>query len=203
MTKVSTEILKEKLEAVFDKMFGFITEAPDISKLYWTEVNTDATYSALAAGDAATFSTKLTKQEVQNALSIAEQLDKFFQNQALTQADYLQNIQGIRYGNDPYTSPGISVAIEAYGERVVTFANDLLTTFKNCQDILDIWFSTGISSATGSVSTTSVPWYSNITRGELNDAITLVENFKELLNNEIATSAAYEATVSKFRRIFE
>lgn len=198
--KLSTEILEEKLKAFFRTMVWMQNESSDLSKLYWAEVNTDATYTGLATSAAATFSTKLTKQEVINALTIAEQVDKYFTNQAQAQADYLLNIQGIRYGNDAYTSPGISVAIEAFGERAVQFCNDLLVVFKDCKDMLNIYFDTEISAAIGAVTGEECPWY-HFSKSDLTEGVTAVENLKKLINNEVPVTADHSATVSKWNKI--
>lgn len=201
MAQTSTQILETCLGKCFTEFIPMVFEAPSLSKLYWSEVSPDATYTALGSGAAATFSTQLTKQEVINGLTIAEQVDKFFQNQALTQADYRLNIQGIIYGNDAYTSPGISPAIEDFGTRLVTFCNSIITALKCSQDTLDVWFSTDIDDAVNAVTTTSLPFYSSIDKQEVLDGIVLIENFDKLITNQVATQAQYETTVSKYIRI--
>ena len=196
----STEILESSLKSFMDAMVILQPESSDLSKLYWAEVNTDGTYTALAGGAAATFSSQLTKQEIINALSFAEQIDKFFSNQALAQADYLLNMEGIIYGNDSYGSPGISVAIEQFGERSVEFCTKCLQLFKDAKDILDMYFDTEISAAIGAVTITEVPWY-NFNKSDFTSAVSLVENFKKAINNEVASQADYSSTVSRWRKI--
>jgi hypothetical protein len=196
----STAKLEEKIKAFMSSMLWMQPEASDLSKLYWAEVNTDTTYTALAAGAAATFSTKLTKQEVINALTYIEQLDKFYTNQALSQADYLLNVQGIINGNDQYVSPGISVAIENFGERAVSLCSSALQLFKDGKDILDVYFDTEISAAIGAVTGEECPWYT-FSKSDFSEAVSLVEAFKKLINNEVAAQADYGATVAKWRKI--
>ena len=196
----STEILEACAGKCFTEFLPMVNESADLVKLYWSEVNTDSTYTALATTDAATFSTKLTKQEVINALTIAEQIDKFFQNQALAQSDYYLNIQGILHGNDERTSPGISPAIEAFGTRSVALMNSIITAFNCAKDTLDVWFDTEIQVAFAALTGDNVPWY-DITVEDLNDGIVLIENFKKLINNEVATQANYSNTVANWRKI--
>ena len=196
----STEKLDEQMKLAMAAMVTIQAEAKDIEDLYWAEVSTDATFSALGTGDAATFSTKLTKQEVINALTIAEQLRKFFGNVAMTQADYWNNMHGIRYGNDERTSPGISTAIEAFGTRAVSLIGTLLTEFNRAQEILDIYFDTSISAAIAAVTVEETPWY-EYTKDDFTNGITLVENFKKLINNEAPTTGDYAATVAAWQKI--
>jgi len=198
--KPATEVLEDKIKAFITTFTTMQPESSDLSKLYWAEVNTDAVYTALASSAAATFSTKLTKQEVINALTWAEQVDKLFTNQALTQSDYLLNVQGIVYGNDEYTSPGISTAIEAFGERSVTFCTSSLQLFKDAKDILDIYFDTEISAAVGAVTGEECPWY-DFSKSDFTEAINMIEAFKKLINNEVATQADYGATIAKWSKI--
>ena len=174
-------------------------ESSDLSKLYWSEISGDATYSGLASGAAATFGTKLTKQEIINGLAITEQFDKFFTNQALTQADYLANIDGIIYGNDEYTSPGISVAIEQFGIRLVALSEASLVLFKSAKDILDIYFDTEISGAIGGVSGGLLPWTA-ISKSDISASVSLIEAFKKVINNEVAAQADYGSTVAAWRK---
>ena len=199
--KKSTAILEQNLKAFMGSMVWIQPESADLSKLYWTQISGDAIYSALASGDAATYSTKLTKQEVINALTWAEQLDKFFTNQALTQSDYLNGIQGIIYGNDQYVSAGgISEAIEAFGERAVTLCQASLQLFKDCKDSLDIYFDTEISAAIGAVTGEETPWY-EFSKSDFTEAVGMVEAFKKMINNEVAAQGDYGATVAKWRKI--
>lgn len=200
MGNTSTEIMETKIKAFMTSMIWIQNECVDLSKLYWSEINTDSTYSALASSAAATFSTNLTKQEIINALSYAEQLDKMFTNQALTQSDYLLNIQGIIYGNDAYASPGISVAIEDFGVRSVALCESSLQLFKDSKNMLDIYFDTEISGAVGAISGEELPWY-NFSKSDFTESIGFIEAFNKLINNEAAATGDYGATVSKWRKI--
>lgn len=198
--KTATNILETKMKAFMTSMITMQPEASDLVKLYWAEVNSDSTYTALASSAAATFSSQLTKQEVINALTISEQIEKFFTNVAMTQADYRINIEGIIHGNDAYASPGISVAIEGFGERAVTMCQDILQNYKDAIDILDVYFDTEISAAIGAVTVEECPWY-NFSKSDFTEGISLIENFKKLVNNEAATTGDYGSTVAKWRKI--
>jgi hypothetical protein len=197
----ATEVIETKIKAFITTFKDMQPESSDLSKLYWSEVNTDTVYTALISSAAATHSTKLTKHVVSNALTGAEQVDKSFTNQALTQSDYLQNVQGIIYGNDEYaTAGGISTAIEAFGERSVTFCTSSLQLFKDAKDILDLYFDTEISAAVGAVTGEELPWY-EFSKSDFTEAVTMIEAFKKLINNEVATQGDYGATIAKWRKI--
>lgn len=197
----STIQIETRISALMGTMNALMFEAADLYKLYWSEVSTDATFTALGSGAAATYTTKLTKQEVINALTLSEQMDRFFTNQSLTQADYRTNMNGIRYGNDQYAmAGGISVAIETFGERAVTFINQLFQLFDEAKCILDLYFDTEISGAVGAVTGASLPW-TTIEKSDFTGSITLIENYKKLINNEVATAGDYGATVAKWVKI--
>jgi len=196
----STEILESSIKAFMGSMISLQPEVSDLSKLYWSEVSTDATYTGLAGGAAATYSSKLTKQEIINALTIAEQFVAFFGNTALTQGDYLLNMQGIIHGNDAYTNPGISIAIEDFGARSVELCQNLLQLFKDAKDILDLYFDTEISAAIGALTINEIPWH-NFDKVDFLASLTLIENFKKVINNEVAGAGDYGSTVAKWRKI--
>lgn len=196
----STSELDTRIKTFMRNVSPLQPESKDLSKLYSSEIDTDTVYTALAGTDAATFSTKLTKTEVLNSLTIAEQIDKFFTNQALTQSDYRQDIQGIIYGNNTYTSPGISTAIEDYGVRAVALCQASLNLFNDANEILDIYFDTEISTIYAAVTGVDLPWQ-DYSKSDFGAAITLIENFKKLINNEVATQADYGATIAKWIKI--
>ena len=192
--------LEQDIKSFVSSSVFMQNEAVDLEKLYWSEVSPDSTFSSATSGDAITNSTKLTKQEVINALTIAAQVKNFYQNSTLTQSDYYQNIQGIVYGNDQKT-PQISDAIEAFGDRSVEFCNNILTMIKQAADILDLYFDTEISSAVGSISTSTVVFGSNVTKQELTDGINLCDNFRKMITNQVATQSDWGAIVAKWQRI--
>ena len=191
----STDVIESRIQSLISSLQWIRPESADLQELYWAEVNSDSTYTGLAVGDAATFSTKLTKQELTNALTIAEQVDKFFSNQSLAQADYLANIQGIRYGNDERASPGISKAVEAYGERSLTFVEGLLSVYKLGEEIDGVYFASELSGAIGGISGDVLPW-SNTPKSDFVNIISLIQNLNKLLNNEVATQGDYDSILS-------
>jgi hypothetical protein len=197
--KTSTELLFEKMKPFMGSMLWIQPEVSDLSKLYWGQVNIDAAYTALAVGDPATLSTKLTKQEVLNALAWAEQLVAFFANTALTQSDYLLNLQGISYGNNAAAS-ALSPAIEDFGERSVTLANSSIQLLDDAKDILDVYFDNEISAAIGAVTGEEVPWYT-FSKSDFTEGVSLIEAFRKLIDNQVATQADYSSTAAKWSDI--
>jgi len=198
--KTSAEKLEEMVKAFMDSMIWMQPEAADLVKLYWAEVNSDSTYTALSVSAAATFTTKMTKQEVINGLTWLEDVEDFYTNSAVTTTDYLQNLQGIIYGNDQYASPGISPAVEAFADRLLVMAQSSLQLFKDAKDLLDVYFDSEISAATGAVTGEEMPFYT-FSKSDFTEAITLIEQFKKMINNEAVTTGDYGATVAKWRKI--
>ncbi len=199
MSNTSTGILDQQVKSFMKTMGNIQSESADLLKLYNAEVTTDAAYTGLAAGAPATKTTKLTKQEAENCKDINVELNNFFTNGVLTQSDYWLDIQGILNGNDEITV-SLSVAIESFATRNVNFLVTVLQLFKNSKNILDQYFDTEISDAVAAVSSEELPWeiYS---KSDLTDAITLIEQFKKLLNNEVAAQGDYGSTVAKWQKI--
>jgi len=197
----SVSVLETRLKSFMQSCQSFQLEAADLYKLYWSQVSPDAGYTALASGDAATKSSKLTKAEVISGLTFAEQIDRFFTNQSLTQSDYQLTLNAVIYGNDE-KAVALSVAIEAFGDRLVAFCQDALELFKQAKDNLDLYNDSEISGAVGGVSGTGLPFY-DFTKNELTIAINLISGLKKLINNESLSGvqADYSSTVAVWRHL--
>ena len=198
---VSTKILEDKLKLYFTEILFLRNEAPSMVDLFSSEVSGDATYDALTNDQAATFSTKLSKQEVQRAKTIADRIDEFFTNQLVSQVNAINHVQGIANGGTEFASPGISPAIEKFGERAVALANKIILIYDLGKDIQDLFIDTGISQAVDGITTgTEIPWYT-FSKGDLQDAIDLVKELDNLIDNNPVAQADYGKTVSNWEKI--
>lgn len=196
----ATEILHSKMRFIIQDMAAHQQEAIDLKKLYFSEVDSDTVFSALLSALAATFSTKLTKGECVNGATFVGEVVDFFTNSAVTQGDYHATIQSVKYGNHEYTSPGISPACEAYGERLKAFAEVALDLFLRCLEALDIYTDNEIADALGALSGDQVPWV-EVSVADFTAGITLIEQYKKMINNEAVSTADYGATVAKWERL--
>ena len=197
--EVMTKLLENQIKEVMQSLAWIQPEVADLIKLYWSgDVSSDI--SALAGTDPATKSSKLTKDELINGLTLSEQLDKFFTNQAVAQSDYHGVLQDIIYGNDEIIT-ALSVATEAFGDRVKSLAEALRTLFSRCKDLLDLYNDAEISAAVAGISDGTIVFGAEVSKSELISGITLCDQFKKFINNEIVTTGDYGSTVAKWRRI--
>lgn len=197
--EVMTSLLQKQIKEVMQSMLWIQPEVADLIKLYWSgDVSSDL--GALAGADPATKTSKHTKDELINGLTLSEQMDKFFTNQAVTQGDYHGNLQDLVYGDDEIITP-LSVATEAFGDRVKALSEALLATFNRCKDTLDLYNDAEISAAVSGLSDGTIVFGADISKAELNLGITLCEQFKKFINNEAVTTGDYGSTVAKWRRV--
>lgn len=191
--------LENEIKSFTNQMKNIWLEAEDIYKIYWS-AGPSSELSGLANGDAATVSTKLTKLEITNGLTFCEELIDFFTNDAVAQADYMATIQNIYYGNNAAVSP-ISVAVEALGSRLYNLAGTCWTQHNKAKSLLDFYNDTEISAAIGAISTTTVVFGANANKSLFTSGMTLIEQFKKMINNEAVTTGDYAATVAKWEQI--
>ena len=197
--EVMTSLLQKQIKEIMQTMLWVQPEVADMIKLYWSgDVSSDL--GPLLGTAPATKTSKHTKDELISGLTLSEQMDKFFTNQAVTQGDYHGNIQNLVYGDDEITTP-LSVATEAFGDRVKALSEALLVTFNRCKDILDLYNDSEISSAASSLSDGTIVFGASMSKAELILGITLCDQFKKFINNEAVTTGDYGSTVAKWRRL--
>ena len=202
MAENISRLLQSKIKELFNTFDLMKNEAIDLDKLYWTEVSTDAGFTAASGTTGVIYDTSvaLTKNEVNSALTLIQQFDKFITNQALTQSDYLATIQSVRYGNDPATAI-LSQAIESFGIRAKQFCLDALEQYKRCKIINDIYFDSELSLAVTAISSQTIVFGAEYSNSEIVLAITLIQNYISLLSNLVATQGDYGATLAKWQRL--
>jgi hypothetical protein len=181
---------------------SFETLQRECTNIHASYFKSDAstTLGAKADGDPVTVTTKLTKLEFINGITFCEELDDFFTNQAVEQADYLATCENIKYGNDEATSV-LSIAVEALGDRLYQVAIDSITLFNSCLDILDLYNDTEIATAASGLSNQTVMFGASMTKSQLSLAMTMIEQFKKMINNEVVTQGDYASTIQKWQNI--
>lgn len=192
--------LETEIESFMTSMESLQRESSDIYAVYWkTDANT--TLGGFSDSDPVTITTKLTKAELVAGVTFCEELEDFFTGEAVSQSDYLQTLLNIRYGNNEKTSPVASVAVEAIGDRLYQVSLDCIQLFKNAKDILDVYTNNEIGDMVTNFDNHRIIWGSNMNKLELNEAITLVEQYKKMINNEVVSTASYGDTVAKWGRL--
>jgi len=193
-----TAQLQVDIQTAFETFSLMRNEVRDLSNLYWKGgVSTDL--SAVSGGsDPVTQTTKLTKDQLISALSLIEELDDFFDNDAVAQSDYLTTIETNIHGKATPTL--ISPAVEAFGDRSVQLCQDALTQYNRSRDIENWYNSSEISAYIGSVSTQKIIDGSDMTKDDLTSAITLIQQFQRMLENLLVTAGDYKVTLGKWAR---
>lgn len=192
-----TATLEGSIKQAFVSFTIMRNEAKDLSNLYFKgSVSSDL--SALAGTDPATFNTLLTKDQLINGLTIAEQYDKMFDNVAVATADYLTTVETNTHGNAVATS--ISPAVEAFGDRSTQFCRDLLTQYNRSRKLENIYNASELSAMIGSLSVQTVLYGANMTKDDLTSAITLIQQFQNFMTNVAVTTADYKITLGKWER---
>lgn len=194
-----TRYIQIEIKSIIDSMSVMKTEVQNIGKVYWsTDANTAV--AALGASDAATMVSKLTKTEFLSGITLCEQLDKFFTNQALTQSDYMSSCENIIYGNDGRTSK-LSESVEGLGNRMLQVSLNCVELFKKATNVLKIYNENEVGTMISGIATTRLIPGSEMTKAELSSGITLLEQFKKVLNNEVATQGDYGSTLAIWNRL--
>jgi hypothetical protein len=194
-----TRIIQNEIKVLVTAWSLMKEEAKDIGKVYWsTAVNT--TIDALGGTDAATYSTHLIKNEFVSGITLNESLDKFFSNQAVTQADYIQSSNLLKYGSA--ATPTLRTdAVEQLGARIVQIAVDSIEIYKMCRVILEIYSAEEIGDMIANLDIQRMIPGSDMTKDQLSSGIFLVEQFKKLMNNEVVSTGDYASTLAKWQTI--
>lgn len=200
MPNLVTLTLEDKFKSFATSMNWIMNEALNIDKSYFS---TDAStlVGALPSGTSgASLDTKLTKSQYQNGIGFVEQLNNFFSNSAVTTGDYLTNIEQLIYGNA--ASPTLlSAATESLANRMVTLASSALTQFNIAKDILNAYNNSGLGVLVSGGSGSTIVYGANHNITQLTQGITLVEQFKKLVNNESVATGLYSANVAIWQMI--
>ena len=170
-------------------------EAKDIEKAYFSS-DASGLVSALGSGtDGASLATKLTKTQYQNGIGFIQQLINFFDNSAVTTGDYLTNIEQVKYGNAA-TPAFLSDATEDIANRLKVLCDSCLTHFLKSKDIKDKYDNSELSVLVAGLTAGRIIYGANMNNGQLTSGITLVEQFKKMINNEAVTTGLYSANVA-------
>ena len=191
--------LEAELKAFTQTMKSIWIESEDLYKLYWSG-GPSSEISGLGNDDPVTVGSKLSKAELVAGLTVAEQLKNFFGNASVSQSDYWANLENILHGNSSAVAP-ISAAVESMGSRLLNLSGTLLTSFNKAKALLDIYNDSQISLAVGAISDSTIVFGANSTKALFVSGITLVEQFKKMINNEAVATADYASTLAKWEQI--
>ena len=179
--------------AIKDFTTGFNWIQGEVKDIYKAYFSTDAStlVSALASGtDGASLTTKLTKTQYTNAITLIEQLKNFFDNASVTQADYWTTLQQVKYGNAAEPAQ-LSAATEDIANRIKVLFDSLLAHFAMAKDILSQYSNSEMSVLVANLDADRTIYGASMNNEQLGQGVTLVEQFKKMINNEAVTAGLY------------
>lgn len=192
-----TKVLQDKIYQIMRTMDWMDTESRNIEKAYWaTETNTYV--GGLSAdADPATTNTRLSKKEFVDGITLCGQIKNFFSNAAVLQADNQVIIENIRYA-DTLGAADVPTCAEEIGQRLSTLCLNILSAYDSCRECLAYYDATEISDMVGVLASHRGVFGSSMTVQTLSEGMTCIDNFKKLINNEVATQGDYRSTVQKW-----
>ena len=195
-----TVLLQNSIITIAESMMSLQRECADIFDSYWkTDANT--TISGLATGTTpATVDSKLTKQDYIDGITFAENLEKFFTNTAVSQADYLQTINKVKYG-DATLETQHTVATESLGTRIKQMCLDALEIYKQTLDTTELYFDNEIGDALAVMDSHRIMFGCEMTVSDLSNTITMFQQYQNMIQNSSVSTGDYSATLSALVRL--
>lgn len=193
------ESITKKLETKILNINGtinlMIAQAQAVYKLYWSSsVATDI--SGLASGDPATIEGGISKGDLLNGLTIAEQLNNFFGNSAVTTGDYLANVNKILYTATPRVTK-LSSVVETLASMELALSWNLMNVYNESKVIINLYFKNEVGDIVGVLDAQRLIPGSQMTQADLSSGITMLSNLVAFMENSAVSTADYQATVSK------
>lgn len=197
-------LLTQKIEADFKQFASdlswIMNEAKDIEKAYFSSDASGLVLGLANDTDGASLDTKLTKIQYSNAIGFTQQLKNFFDNAAVATGDYLSTIQNVKYGGAAAPAQ-LSDATEDIANRLKTLMDSCLTQFLKAKDIQDFYNNSELSVLVAGLSAGRTIYGATMNNSQLTTGITLVEQYRKMINNEAVTSGLYSASIAIWKSI--
>lgn len=194
-----TRILQTEINDLMTSWETMKDEVIDISKAYWS-TDANSQIASASATQAVTLSSYYIKTEYSSGITLLEDMEDFFIGDPVTKTDYRQTCHKLRYGSAA-TPAKLSEATEDLGARMKVVAVNSLTAFNKCQHVLKIYNENEVGDMIANLDVQRAIPGSEMTKDDLNSGITMVEQFKKMLNNEDVNAADYSVTMAKWRRL--
>lgn len=150
--------------------------------------------TALASNSTpATVSTQLTKSQVTNMIGALLQVQKFFGNQAVTQGDYLNNLQNVLHGSAVLATK-LSSNVEDVGETIKSLASQMNSLHLDAKDIVSLYNTSELGTAVNVLSSFTIVFGSSTTKTKMAAGIVLLDQFTKMIGNLVVTTGDYLAT---------
>lgn len=195
MPNTITQTVEESIKTFMSAFTYMPAKCDDIQKIYYTSVN--SAISGLGDSDPVTLSTKLTKSNVINGITLTEQLENFLGNASVVTGDYYATLVQLTNGIADSTAT-INAACEYLGEQLRSLANDVLTAQQRAKVINDLYTDNQISTVVAAIDSDRVVYGSNSTASKFSSASLMISQLLNMIGNSDTTSGDYMSTVSNW-----
>lgn len=191
-----TQILQDELKFSMTALMQAYKESKDIYQVYWeTDLNT--TIGSLLLGTSpATSSTRLTKQEYLDGITLISNYIDFITGVAVGTVQRSQFCHNIINGTA--TPTNINPLVESVGERMKALSEVFVFHFLNFLRLEKIYFDNEIGDLVGVIDAQRIVFGSSMTQTDLAAAITMLSEFRDFMNNSAVATANYQTTLSKW-----
>ena len=192
--------MQQEIASIMSLFRSMRNEGKDLTNMYF-KANVSGDIAGLAGGDPAAKNAKLTKTDIVNGFTMMDNLNNFWENTAVSMADYNATIQLILNGS-AVLGTELSVAVENFADRLKIFSQNALNQFNSVRDISRQYTDTELSAAVTAISIETVVFGSEMTANELTDAINMFNKYIDFIQNTaVATSADYGITIQEWIRL--
>lgn len=193
-----TKMIEDNIHRLLDNMGIMRSLAPEITELYWDhDVSNISAWTTANNGDSVTMSTKLSKSEVINGITLSENFYNFCNNVAAGQNDYIKFARHLATGNTTRVDVADEV-IEALGDNMKSFGNLFIENYYLADRTMKLYFANQVNLAVGAISDGIIVYGTDVTKLEFMEAITLLEQFQKFCNNQAFAQADYTTTIAKW-----
>lgn len=197
--QVVTKCLEDNLKQVMQEFHALQYASKDIYDSYWdTDANTQV--AAASAGAQVLVSPQVKKEDYQNAITLADNVYKFFNNTAVSATDHMQYSNLVIYGTDYATpiSAELSPATAEIGANIVKLATNCMSLLERARSNQNLYFDNEVGDIVSVLDGERIIPGSVVTRNDLNNAITLLQQFENFMTDQTIVTGDYSVTVSKW-----
>lgn len=170
--------------------------ADEIAKAYFS-TSASSLVGAAGSSDAVTVSSKLTKTNYINGVTLAQELQKLFTNQDVTEGDYLSSAHNMVNGSTA-AAQALSQDVEVIGNNIVLLAKKMIELRKSCQTTLAWYNSSDLASALVPVSLNTIVFGCSTTKQKFVDGMNMCQQVMNLMDNAAVTQGDWMAIVVKW-----
>ena len=175
-------------------------DSDDIVKQYFS-TTASSLVGAAASGDAVTVGSKLTKAKFVAGITVAQQIQNLFTNQAVGTNDYLASAVNLIDGTTAAAQP-LSQDVEVIGTNLVSLGAKSIDINKRCQSVLSTYNSSELAAALVPVSLTTIVFGADTTKQLFVDGMNLCQQINNFYGNSAVTQGDWNSVLAKWTQGF-